>query len=99
MRRPIIPEMYLDITDVIDEKEALLACHVSQKEWLDKTQGMDSYLKTMREAAEVLGRMSGRYRFAEGWRRHSHVGFSRQDGNPVADLLRDRCCVGGTAAR
>ncbi|MGA2762325.1 MAG: PIG-L deacetylase family protein [Spirochaetia bacterium] len=99
MRRPIIPEMYVDITDVIDEKEALLACHVSQKEWLDKTQGMDSYLKTMREAAEVLGRMSGRYRFAEGWRRHSHVGFSRQDGNPVAELLKDRCFLGGTAAR
>jgi len=94
MRRPIVPEMYVDITDVIDEKEKLLACHVSQKEWLDATQGFDSYLKTMRDAARTVGRMSGRYRFAEGWRRHSPVGFSRQDGNPIAALLPDHCITG-----
>ncbi len=93
MRRPIVPEMYVDISPVIDEKEKLLACHVSQKEWLDKTQGMDSYLKSMRDAALAVGRMSGRFRFAEGWRRHSHVGFSRLDGNPIADLLKDRCLI------
>jgi len=98
MRRPIIPEMYVDISDVIDEKEKMLACHASQKEWLDKTQGFDSYVKAMRDAALAVGRMSGRYRLAEGWRRHSHVGFSRQDGNPVADLLKDRCSA-GTEAR
>jgi LmbE family N-acetylglucosaminyl deacetylase len=97
MRRPIVPEMYVDISDVIDEKEKMLACHASQKEWLDKTQGFDSYLKTMREAALAVGRMSGRYRLAEGWRRHSHVGFSRQDGNPVADLLKDLCFVAARA--
>ncbi len=94
MRRPITPEMYVDISGVIDEKEKLLACHASQKEWLDKTQGFDSYLKTMRDAAQAVGRMSGRYRYAEGWRRHSHVGFSRQDGNPIADLLKDHCLIG-----
>lgn len=99
MRRPIIPEMYVDISDVIDEKEKMLACHVSQKEWLDKTQGMDSYLKAMRDAALAVGRLSGRYRYAEGWRRHSHVGFSRTDGNPVAELLTDRCLMGAPAER
>jgi len=97
MRRPIVPEIYVDVSDVIDEKEEMLACHVSQKEWLDKTQGMDSYLKTMREAAAAVGRLSGRYRYAEGWRRHSHVGFSRNDGNPVAELLRDRCVLGAAS--
>ncbi len=91
MRRPIVPEIYVDVGSVMAEKERALACHASQKEWLDKTQGFDSYLTTMRELTEKVGSMSGRFRFAEGWRRHSHVGFTRQDSNPLADILKDRC--------
>ena len=91
MRRPITPEIYVDIQSVIDRKEKLLACHASQKAWLDKTQGFDSYLRTMRDLSEKVGTMSGRFRLAEGWRRHSHVGFTREDSNPLADLLKDRC--------
>ena len=94
MRRPIAPEMYVDISDVISEKERLLACHASQKDWLDATQGFDSYLSTMREAALAVGKLSGRFRYAEGWRRHSHVGFSRRDGNPIMDVLGSRCVMG-----
>jgi LmbE family N-acetylglucosaminyl deacetylase len=91
MRRPIVPEIFVDVTAVIDRKEQLLACHVSQKEWLDKTQGFGSYLKTMRDLTEKVGTMSGRFRFAEGWRRHSHVGFTREDCNPLAEILKERC--------
>lgn len=91
MRRPIVPEIYVDVTGVMDRKEELLACHASQKEWLDRTQGFDSYLRTMRDLSEQVGTKSGRFRFAEGWRRHSHVGFTRQDCNPLADLLQGRC--------
>jgi N-acetylglucosamine malate deacetylase 1 len=97
VRRPIVPEIYVDISSVIDRKEKMLACHASQKEWLDKTQGFDSYLKTMRDIAGKVGAMSGRYRLAEGWRRHSHVGFTREDSNPLADLLPGLCMTpGGT---
>ena len=91
MRRPIVPEAYIDVSSVMDRKEQLLACHASQKEWLDATQGFDSYLKHMRDLTEKVGTMSGRFRFAEGWRRHSHVGFTREDCNPLADLLKERC--------
>ena len=94
MRRPIVPEMYVNVTTVMERKEQLLACHASQKEWLDRTQGFDSYLKTMRDITETVGGMSGRYRFAEGWRRHSHVGYARRDGNPIADILGKQCAVG-----
>jgi LmbE family N-acetylglucosaminyl deacetylase len=87
MRRPVVPELYVDVGAVIDRKERLLACHASQKQWLDRTQGFDSYLKTMRDTTETVGGMSGRFRFAEGWRRHSHVGFTRQDCDPLSDLL------------
>ncbi len=91
MRRPIVPEIYVDVGSVMDAKVKMLACHVSQKEWLDKTQGFDSYLKTMEDLAVRVGEMSGRFRHAEGWRRHSHVGFTRRDGNPLADILGARC--------
>ena len=91
MRRPIHPELYVDVGTVMERKEKLLACHVSQKEWLDKTQGYDSYLATMRELTRTVGTMSGRFAFAEGWRRHSHVGFTRQDCDPLSGLLAGRC--------
>jgi len=95
MRRPIVPELYVDVGPVIDRKERLLACHASQKEWLDRTQGFDSYLATMREVTRKVGAMSGRYEHAEGWRRHSHVGFTRKDGDPLARLLEGRCAAAG----
>ncbi len=91
MRRPIVPEIYVDISTVVDRKEKLLACHASQKEWLDKSQGFDSYLKVARDLSEKVGGMSGRFRFAEGWRRHSHVGFTLQDCNPLAEILKEKC--------
>jgi LmbE family N-acetylglucosaminyl deacetylase len=91
MRRPIHPELYVDVGTVMEQKEQLLACHVSQKEWLDRTQGYDSYLATMRELTRTVGTMSGRFAFAEGWRRHSHVGFTRQDCDPLSELLAGRC--------
>jgi LmbE family N-acetylglucosaminyl deacetylase len=93
MRRPIVQEIYVDISTVMDRKEELLACHASQKEWLDRTQGFDSYLKMTRDCSEKVGALSGRFTFAEGWRRHSHVGFTRQDCNPLADILKERCCT------
>lgn len=87
MRRPIVPEIYIDVTSVMERKERMLAFHESQKQWLDTTQGFDSYLVTMREIAGQVGRMSGRFRYAEGWRRHHHVGFTRRDADPLAGLL------------
>jgi len=69
---------------VIDRKAAMLACHASQKAWLDATQGLDSYLQTMKDLSAEVGQMSGRYAYAEGWRRHLHLGFC----SPTADPLR-----------
>ncbi len=89
MRRAIIPELYVDISSVIDQKERMLACHTSQKEWLDVSQGFDAYLQTMRDLSAAVGTLSGRYAYAEGWRRHSHVGFSACDTNPMVDILPD----------
>jgi N-acetylglucosamine malate deacetylase 1 len=87
MRRPIVPERFVDIGPVMERKVALLACHRSQKEWLDASQGFDSYLDAMREACRSIGGMSGRCTFAEGWRRHLNVGLSAQDDDPLGEAL------------
>jgi LmbE family N-acetylglucosaminyl deacetylase len=96
MRRRIVPEFTVDVGSVIRRKGAMLACHESQKSWLDRTQGFDSYLRGMTEMAEAVGRLSGKYRYAEGWRRHSHVGFSAADGDPLREILADRCSPAGS---
>lgn len=90
MRRKIFPEFYVDVSSAVDRKEKMLACHESQKNWLDKSQGLNAYLITMREMTLAVGRMSGKYEYAEGWRRHSHLGYSGTDGDPLGDLLREK---------
>ena len=90
LRQIIAPHAFVDTTAVHDEKRAALACHASQREWLDRTQGFDSYLGAMDEFSSELGRMSGKFRHAEGWRRHSHLGFCDEDADPLRDALRER---------
>jgi LmbE family N-acetylglucosaminyl deacetylase len=89
LRNPIHAEMYVDVSAVLDEKRRMLACHRSQKEWIDRSQGVDNYLKMMEEMAADVGRVSGKFRHAEGWRRHSHMGFGPEDFDPLRDVLAD----------
>jgi len=84
------PEAYVDVTDVLNRKTAALAAHASQKKWLDDSQGMDSYLKTMHGFSAVLGKESRKFRHAEGWRRHLHAGFCAAGADPLADALGKR---------
>jgi LmbE family N-acetylglucosaminyl deacetylase len=91
LRRQITPDFYVDITSVIDHKEKMLACHESQKKWLDVSQGLDSYLITMREMSGEVGRMSGTSNYAEGWRRHSHLGYSSREIDPLREILSEYC--------
>ncbi|MCP4402360.1 MAG: LmbE family protein [bacterium] len=89
LRRRVEPDFYIDITSVIDQKETMLTCHTSQKIWLDRSQGLDAYLVTMREMSADVGTMSEKYRFAEGWRRHSHLGYAGQTADPLQECLMD----------
>ena len=50
---------------------------------------MDSYLVAMDSLSLEVGRMSGEFEHAEGWRRHLHVGFSATDTDPLQSILRD----------
>lgn len=89
LRRPVTPDLYVDIGEVLPVKREMLAMHASQKEWLDATQGIDSYLDTMEEMSREVGRMSGHFEYAEGWTRHLHLGFCDEDDNPLVEDLPD----------
>ncbi len=90
LRKRIMPEFYLDVSATIEDKVALLACHASQKRWLDESQGLDSYLNTMREMTAEVGTMSKKFAYAEGWRRHNHLGFCAKESAPLEELLSSR---------
>ena len=87
LRNPLRPDLFVDVASVLPEVRRALACHRSQKEWLDTTQGMDTYLDWMVEMAAKVGRMSGCFEHAEGWRRHSARGFGPEDFDPLSEAL------------
>ena len=91
LRKLVRSGQFVDITPVLDTKREMLAQHKSQKEWLDVSQGMDAYLKEMEDMSAAVGKQSGRFKFAEGWRRHSHLGFGPADYDPLQQLLGDAC--------
>ncbi|HJS08676.1 MAG TPA: PIG-L deacetylase family protein [Pirellulales bacterium] len=93
LRQPIVPEHFVDVTSLFDRKTEMLVKHQSQKAWLDRSQGMDSYVAAMRELNAEVGRLSGSFALAEGWRRHLHLGFSRADVDPLAAALAQRVLV------
>jgi hypothetical protein len=48
---------------------------------------MNSYLAAMEGTSREMGKMSGRFKHAEGWRRHLHWGFSSRECDPLAEML------------
>lgn len=93
LRRPVIPELFVNTTAVIETQCAALAAHQSQQAWLDATQGLDSLSAKLRQVAGLVGKLSGRFRFAEGWRRHLHYGFSATEVDPLREALGRDCRV------
>lgn len=87
MRDPVKADGFVNTASVHQTKRLALAAHESQKNWLDVSQGMDSYLISMDEASRAVGRLSGEFTLAEGWRRHLHLGFSATDTDPLRDAL------------
>lgn len=72
----------IDVSEVMDTKSAMLACHVSQREWLRSHHGIDEYLIAMQRFAEQRGGLAG-YRFAEAFTQH------RGHPYPQDDLLNE----------
>jgi LmbE family N-acetylglucosaminyl deacetylase len=93
LRVPITMGSFADTHTVIDTQREALAAHASQKNWLDHSQGVDSYLHVLDELALKVGSLSGRFDKAEGWRRHLHLGFSSQDEDPLLEILGEHYFV------
>jgi N-acetylglucosamine malate deacetylase 1 len=93
LRRRVHPGAFVDTGAVHERKTAALQCHRSQQGFLDTTQGMSSYVRTMDELSREVGSLSGRFRHAEGWRRHLHWGFCGPEDDPLRSALGRRFLV------
>jgi LmbE family N-acetylglucosaminyl deacetylase len=89
----IEPTIVVDTTDLIDRKQKMLAKHVSQKQWLDESQGVNSYLDKLAALDAEVGKMSGIFKHAEGWRKHLHMGFCGEADDPLTAALKGRALV------
>lgn len=93
LRRRIMPGLYVNTTSVQRQKRDALAEHKSQQGWLNASQGFNSYLLAMEDMSLELGRMSGQFKHAEGWRRHLHLGFCPPAADPLAAALGNNCLI------
>jgi LmbE family N-acetylglucosaminyl deacetylase len=82
--REVKPGFCIDISAVIDDKAAMLACHASQRNWLLKHHGIDHYLEAMRDWSAQQGKRCG-VAYAEGFRQH--LGHSYPQDNLLGHVL------------
>lgn len=80
MGNPIQPSTCIDITEQLDRKTEMLACHASQREWLKAHNGIDEYLSAMRGYCHKRGQQFD-LEAAEVFVQH------RGPGHPANDLL------------
>lgn len=84
----VCPQFGVNIDSAMDRKLALLHCHQSQQRWLQSSQKMNSYLQAMIELGQETARLSDmKCEYAEGWRKHLHLGFSGPDFDPLKEEL------------
>lgn len=84
--REVIPEIFIGNTSIHSQKMEALKAHESQQNWLEESQKMNSYLKSMEKFSLEVGRMSKKFKYAEGWRRRIHYGYCDPDDDPLKDL-------------
>jgi N-acetylglucosamine malate deacetylase 1 len=95
----VLPTYFVDVSPMMDRKRELLAAHASQDQWLDATQGISAYLETMlslnNEVAQMMSSLEipppQRFEYAEGWRKHIHLGLGSADFDPLQKVLSESC--------
>lgn len=100
LRRLVVPDAFVNTAATQAAKRAALAEHQSQQNWLDVSQGMDSLGDKVDDMARAVGKLAKKFKFAEGWRRHLHYGFSATEVDPLRaalgkDFLVNRVCEPG----
>lgn len=82
-----IPTGFLvDISSEMETKLDMLACHESQRSWLQKQHGMDEYLDSCRDWSRKRGQQMGT-EYAEAFRQHK--GHPHPARNILAEILPD----------
>ena len=85
-----VPEAFVDTSTVHKLKTKALEAHQSQIEWLEASQGENSFTARMNENSLRVGRMSKTFRHAEGWTRHLALGFCEEEADPLRDILKEK---------
>jgi LmbE family N-acetylglucosaminyl deacetylase len=88
-RDPYIGELiasttYVDISEQMGRKVAMLACHASQRDWLRAHHGMDEYIDAMKRHSTERGQQIGT-QYAEAFVQHRGHPFPQND--LLAELL------------
>jgi LmbE family N-acetylglucosaminyl deacetylase len=76
--KPLKPEIYVDISDEMDIKEKMLACHESQRNWLLMHHKIDEYILAMKRFSAIRGKEINTT-YAEGFRQHLGHGYSQDN--------------------
>jgi len=93
LRRRIMPGSFVNTTSVHKTQLKALAVHKSQQAWLDVSQGVNSFLLAVEDMSLAVGRLSKRFKHAEGWRRHLHFGFCGPEADPLGQALGNNYLV------
>lgn len=65
--RLVQPGFLVDVTSVMDKKRAMLACHETQRRWLQQHHHMDDYIQQMEQWTRERGQLAG-LEYGEGFR-------------------------------
>lgn len=84
--KKVLPAIFINTESVQLLKREALDAHKSQKNWLEDSQKMDSYIAAMEDFSVEIGSMSESFAHAEGWRRRTHFGFSESEFDPLKSL-------------
>lgn len=87
---PRPPALLVDTAKGHAQKLAALALHQSQREWLDATQGLGSYVETADAQSRALAALVPGLEHAEGWTQHHHLGFGPTGFDPLEQALGAR---------
>ena len=74
----------VDISTQIERKARALACHESQRSWLQSQHGLDNYIETMKDWNARAGRAIG-VAYAEAF--SQHVGHAHPENDFLLELL------------
>lgn len=83
-------DFFVDISEDLETKTHMLACHKSQRDWLMKQHGLDQYLEFMKSWARRRGLEAGVYA-AEAFIQHKGHGYPQV--NRLVEILGQMSAV------